>query len=253
MHNIFGVDIKLARQRDKGIRKATLFLPLIAHEWRRGIATASLKLSHALSALAKNRIEEVKPLLTRAKELMCESEQYVKAFEKAVYTEVKNTGTRVNPATLERQIRSLVSPEDVNRIHWIVSGDSYVEISFQPDLLCYAVWQMINNAMDAVKESPRHVENSWCVVEIIAATDEQVLINIKDIGPGFTSEQIESLNSTGFEPVQSSHRGGYGIKTTRWMIQGFGGRMEFETGPDGTIWKIGIPNSRRQIIGKGES
>jgi signal transduction histidine kinase len=250
LHNIFGVDALLAKQRDQGIRKATLFLPLIAHEWRSGIATASLKLSNALRALHREQYEQVEPLLVRAKDLMRESQRFLEAFETAVYAEVKDTGSRVNPATLERQIRNLVSPEYVDKIHWIVSGDSYVEIPFQPDLLCYALWQMIYNAVEAVKDTSRRTESPWCIVEIVAENIDQLLINLKDIGPGFTPDQLESLNNTDFQPVQSSHRGGYGIKTTRWMIQGFGGTMDFDTGVEGTTWKIGIPSSRRLAIGR---
>jgi signal transduction histidine kinase len=247
MNNIFGVDIKLARQRDEGIRKATLFLPLIAHETRSGMNKAALIIDEALDTLEGDEELDVKPMLRRAGELMQSSANYLKSFEKAVYEEVGRVGSDVTPASLERQIRRLIPPDYEDKIHWVVSGAECVRTPSQSELLAYAVLQMINNAIEAVETLNRTSpvqDKMWCIVEIEAEDNTKLVITIRDCGPGFKPEQIESLNSLDLEPVQSSHQGGYGIKTTRLMInQGFKGKMILvESGPEGTTWEIVIPN-----------
>jgi hypothetical protein len=250
MNNIFGVDIKLARQRDEGIRKATLFLPLIAHESRSGINKAALIIDEVLDILEENEELDVKPSLRRACELMQGSAKYLKSFEKTVYDELSRTGSDVTPASLERQIRRLIPPSYEDKIHWVVSGAECIRTSAQSELLAYAVLQMIDNAIEAVESSDdgSSVQDKvWCSVEIETEDYTELVITIRDRGPGFTPEQIESLNALDLEPVQSSHQGGYGIKTTRLMInQGFSGRMELvDSSPEGTTWEIVIPNRNR--------
>src|SRR5947209_919339 len=79
MNNIFGVDIKLARQRDEGIRKAALFLPLIAHESRSGMNKAALIIDEVLDILEEKEKVDVKPRLRRAWELMQSSAKYLRS------------------------------------------------------------------------------------------------------------------------------------------------------------------------------
>jgi hypothetical protein len=250
MNNLFGVDIKLARQRDEGIRKATLFLPLIAHESRSGMNKAALIIDEVLDILEDNEELDVKPRLRRAGDLMQSSAKYLKSFEKTVYDELSRTGSDLTPASLERQIRRLIPPEYEEKIHWVVSGSECIRTPAQSELLAYAVLQMIDNAVEAVessnKMSPVQAKVS-CSVEIETDDETELIITIRDRGPGFTSEQIDSLNKVDLEPVPSSHQGGYGIKTTRLMInQGFSGRMELvESTPDGTTWEIAIPSIKR--------
>jgi hypothetical protein len=249
MNNIFGVDIKLARQRDEGVRKATLFLPLIAHESRSGMNKAALIIDEVLDILEENEELDVKPRLRRAGELMQSSAKYLKSFEKAVYDELSRTGSDLTPASLERQIRRLIPPDYEDKIHWVVSGAECIRTPSQSELLAYAVLQMIDNAIEAVESANKTSGQNkvWCSVEIETEDNTELVITIRDRGPGFTSEQIESLNALDLEPVQSSHQGGYGIKTTRLMIiQGFSGRMELvDSGQEGTTWEIVIPNSNR--------
>lgn len=104
---------------------------------------------------------------------------------------------------------------------------------------------LINNAFDAIKQDGGVISLQ---IEAKGAENQFLEISISDTGPGIPPEIREKL----FEPfVSSKPKGtGLGLAITKRMIEAHQGKIELETYPGGTIFRVILPN---KAIIKGET
>ncbi len=100
---------------------------------------------------------------------------------------------------------------------------------------------LINNAYDAIKQDGGVIS---VLIETRGEADEFLVVSISDTGPGIPPEIQEKL----FEPfVSSKPKGtGLGLAITKRMIEAHQGKIELETFPGGTIFRVILHNNAIQ-------
>lgn len=70
----------------------------------------------------------------------------------------------------------------------------------------------------------------------VAVADAEVTISVTDNGPGISPAILESL----FEPFNTSKAEGLGLGLviSKDIVSDYGGRLDVETGADGTCFKV---------------
>lgn len=82
----------------------------------------------------------------------------------------------------------------------------------------------------------------------IEATDDTVVVDIADNGPGISGEDAETL----FErPVERNADHGLGLYLVGQLVDHYGGRVELaDTGPDGSVFRVELPREAGATLGQ---
>jgi hypothetical protein len=83
----------------------------------------------------------------------------------------------------------------------------------------------------------------------VRAADDTVQVEVADSGPGIPPEVREDL----FKPYVSTKRQGTGIglALAEKLVSQHGGQITYQTGPDGTTFRISLPAPSRGKPGGG--
>jgi signal transduction histidine kinase len=97
------------------------------------------------------------------------------------------------------------------------------------------VWgNLIDNALDAVPESGR--------VDVVAESDtRRVVVRIVDNGPGIPSEIRDRIFEPFFTTKSAGHGTGLGLDIVRRLVQHNDGRIEVESLPGRTEFRVSLP------------
>ena len=100
---------------------------------------------------------------------------------------------------------------------------------------------LINNAYDAIKPDGGMISVQ---IDQKGTANEFIEVSISDTGPGIPPEIREKL----FEPfVSGKPKGtGLGLAITKRMVEAHHGKIELETYPGGTIFRVILPNKAEQ-------
>ncbi|MNJ92676.1 Sensor protein ZraS [compost metagenome] len=105
----------------------------------------------------------------------------------------------------------------------------------EPHLLQQVVFNLINNACQAMKDSGK----------LRVATrfeNKKVILEIEDTGPGIPDEIKGRIFEAFFTTKKEGHGTGLGLSMSKQVIEKFGGRIEFKNvEPHGTCFVISLP------------
>ena len=95
---------------------------------------------------------------------------------------------------------------------------------------------LIVNGIDAIAEMPNGVREITCRSW---ASDGQVLVSIRDTGPGIPSDRMERL----FEPFFTTKQDGMGMGLciAHAIIEAHGGKLSAETRSSGAVFHVSLP------------
>lgn len=100
---------------------------------------------------------------------------------------------------------------------------------------------LVRNAVEAMEGSPRR---ELTIEALRAPGEDQVVVRIKDTGPGVPPEIVDRL----FRPfVTTKSQGmGVGLSICRSIVEGHGGRLVVQANPEGgAIFSFTLPRARR--------
>jgi PAS domain S-box-containing protein len=110
-------------------------------------------------------------------------------------------------------------------------------VSGDPILLQQVVINLVMNGIDAMRSiapGPREL------MVKSAVDNDQVLVQVKDSGPGFDPEQADHL----FEPFFTTKPDGIGmgLSISRSIVESHGGRLWAESSPTGALFQFTLPS-----------
>lgn len=204
----------------------------ISHDLRNMLTTATL-ISDRLVMSQDPEVQRIAPTLVRAIDraaALCSTTLNFTRETPPLRLEA------VTIAELLRDVEHGVPASELGalRVHLAEGGE--IAIGIDRDQMFRAFANLIGNAAGA---------GAGRVTVGARRRDRLVVIDIGDDGPGIPEAAIGKL----FQPFQSSGRqGGTGLGLTiaRDIVQAHGGRLTLErTGPDGTVFRIELPEPER--------
>jgi PAS domain S-box-containing protein len=91
-----------------------------------------------------------------------------------------------------------------------------------------------------VENAATHNDSADPWVRIRLRRQDRPVLTIEDNGPGIPERDLEAFNSGHESPL--THSSGIGVWLSKWVIEGAGGDLSFDTGPDGTQVTIEFPS-----------
>ena len=121
-----------------------------------------------------------------------------------------------------------------------VGADSGVTVLADQEQISQVFVNIIRNAIQALSENREQMANSQqpdvIVVLNAAYSDSEVQISVSDNGPGIADDIREKIFRPNF--TTKSNGNGLGLAISKHIVEGSGGRIEFETSPKGTTFYI---------------
>ncbi|TWT01514.1 sensor histidine kinase [Planomicrobium sp. CPCC 101079] len=140
---------------------------------------------------------------------------------------------KLNQAS-EQQVQLAIDPD--SRLKTPLSD-------LQKDALLAAIGNLIDNALDAVKEKP--AENR-CISLYFTDVGTDILLEIDDSGPGIPSESESRMFDEGFSSKTGRDRG-YGLSTTKRLAELAGGELHAEESDlGGACFIVSLPKRSRE-------
>lgn len=125
-------------------------------------------------------------------------------------------------------------------------GKASVQIDLDPDAGSAAANRdqlkqvLLNLAKNAVEAMPQGGRLTFATRKVMRDGKSRVEIAVRDNGPGLPDSVKEKL----FQPVASAKGGdhaGLGLSISRALIESMGGEIEYESGTEGTCFRINLP------------
>ncbi len=146
---------------------------------------------------------------------------------------------RVNLETfLDEQCRELQFKTSKEGIRLLKDFSSTPEIELDPQLLEHVIQNIVNNAVDAIKDS-----NKGDTIKIKTAyEDDTIVIAISDNGPGIPDEIRDKVFEPFFTTKTAGKGTGLGLSICQSFIQALGGQIDVKSKPGkGTTFLIKLP------------
>lgn len=141
---------------------------------------------------------------------------------------------KLNQAS-EQQVQLTIDPD--SRLQTPLSEQ-------QSRALLTAIGNLIDNALDAVKECSRDRKQ---ISLYFTDVGDDILLEIDDSGPGIPDGQEQQLFDKGFSSKTGPDRG-YGLNTTRQLIAGAGGELHAEESElGGACFVVSLPKKENAL------
>jgi two-component system NtrC family sensor kinase len=124
-------------------------------------------------------------------------------------------------------------------------GDNQeVMVNVDPHLLQHVVFNIVNNACQAMKEPG---EISIRTYRQTLPEGEHAILEISDTGPGIPSEILSRVFEPFFTTKGAGQGTGLGLSMSRWVVETYRGRIEVENRKDltGAVFRILLPLAPR--------
>ena len=109
------------------------------------------------------------------------------------------------------------------------------------EIIRTALINILENAMEACIEDPRHIAN-W-IRFTVSADETNIYVEISDNGPGMEKEQVETIFQL-FSSSKGKRGTGIGLFVTRKAIIKHGGTITIDTSPnEGATFRITLPRN----------
>jgi two-component system CitB family sensor kinase len=139
--------------------------------------------------------------------------------------------SRLAPAELVALLTAKTAVAAERGIVLSVTGDSHLEEpAVDAEVLLTIVGNLVDNAFDAVADLPSMRE-----VIVRIAQDDELLIDVRDTGPGVPAERIHDVLRDGFSTkgTPAGRRRGLGLALISRMLRRLGGSITVHPGPGG--------------------
>lgn len=109
------------------------------------------------------------------------------------------------------------------------------------------VWiNLINNALQAMMDEGR----LWLAISRAA---DRVVVTVRDEGPGMEPEIRDRIFEPFFTTKIDGEGTGLGLAICRKIVEGHGGLIDFETGPEGTCFTVSLPAADAGAMAGGDT
>jgi two-component system, NtrC family, nitrogen regulation sensor histidine kinase NtrY len=130
------------------------------------------------------------------------------------------------PMDLAEVARSVVALHQTEGVTLTLTGDAHVELVADRNQMVQVLTNLVQNALDAVKQRP----DPRVVVDVVTK-GESARLSVRDNGPGFSPEVAQRL----FEPylTTKAHGTGLGLAIVERIVFEHGGDIGLERAPEG--------------------
>lgn len=211
----------------------------IAHEFNNPLAIAVGNLSLCSETLNRGgqrerlmRMEKALARISRVVHCMQSFERRSSSRIEAidVATEVSNSCTIIQQMTLDLKVRLLVKGPDE---FWIDSKRQELNLP---------LLNIIKNAVEAASGTPESL-----VVIDWYGRDQELVIEVRDSGPGVSPEKVARLFEPFFTTRSDPNHQGMGLSVSKNLISSLGGSIEYEGREGMTVFSIVIAKNLLQI------
>lgn len=223
--------------REERLRRVGEASNLIAHEVKNALNGIRMAAELACDTSGKRS-----PVQERALSELRSEIARLANFTAELMTFSKGINVRANKLELGDFLAKVISLAEK------VAVDSGVQLSLKleqdeifvqadPQLLHVVVFNLVTNAIDAMAASA--TSSKGHVVVTASETDSQVLISVKDNGPGVSPSMVPRL----FEPFESGKASGVGIglALAQRIAEAHGGRLSLASNADGATFVLTLP------------
>ena len=91
-----------------------------------------------------------------------------------------------------------------------------------------------------VENAAKHNDSADPRIRVRLRAHDRPILRIEDNGPGIPTDDVKAFNAGHESPL--THSSGVGVWLSKWVIEGAGGDLSFETGSDGTVVTIEFPS-----------
>ncbi len=105
---------------------------------------------------------------------------------------------------------------------------------------------LINNALQAMMDEGR----LWLAISRAA---DRVVVTVRDEGPGMEPEIRDRIFEPFFTTKIDGEGTGLGLAICRKIVEGHGGLIDFETGPEGTCFTVSLPAADAGAMAGGDT
>lgn len=118
--------------------------------------------------------------------------------------------------------------------------DSDVQVLLEPHLMQHVIFNIVNNACQAMRESGR--------IEIETKREAgKAVLEIRDTGPGIPDEILARIFEPFFTTKGAGQGTGLGLSMSRWVVESFDGKIQAynRSSPRGAVFRIELPVGER--------
>ena len=123
-----------------------------------------------------------------------------------------------------------------------ICRERYIVTAVHRTYLERLVWNLLSNAL-------KFTSAPGCICVSLELKGQQVLLSVKDTGPGIPPEDMETVFDRWTQsqrPISMSHGIGLGLLICRRVAEGHGGRLLLESREEqGTLVTVALPHVRR--------
>lgn len=153
--------------------------------------------------------------------------------------------SRIAPASLAALLLAKITIAAERDVHLTVSDDSRLDEP-GPDALLTIVGNLVDNALDAVAESPA----PRSVTVRLVQEDRHLTVSVTDSGPGVGAELAQRVFQDGYttKPPRNGLPRGLGLALVHRLVTRLGGRITARPGPGGAfVAELPLPATKTLV------
>lgn len=237
--------MEVATQRD---RLATIgqLVAGVAHEINNPLAFLKSNLHSLKSELADLReLAALPPSANELEEIVSESIEGVSRIETIVQA-LKGTArrrderVRFDCSRAIQEALTIFKGAKKSEVEIVAAIPLLPEVIGSPSALGQVVLNLLQNGLDAMGG----VERKRRKLELRAASvDGRVRVSVRDHGTGIPVEVQKRMWDAFYTTKEIGKGTGLGLSICKEIVEEMGGWLEFETGPDGTVFHVVLPES----------
>lgn len=234
----------------------------IAHQWRQPLATLgvtvqSIRMAWEKRCLDDQFLESAEADAQMQLNYMSDTiEDFRNFFSHEKVIERFDVREKINEVVL------LVAPQFANSGVTLQVVDNSpgcgLEIKGFQNEFKQSVLNLVSNSFDAIitksingRRSDGTIDSNGLIVISLAGEGDFVVIEVRDNGCGIPDEYADKVFEPYFTSKSADKGSGIGLYMTRLIIEeSIGGRLNFTSNPDGTVFRIEVP---REFPGVGNS
>lgn len=226
-------DITEEKQREE---RLSVLNRILRHNLRNDLSIVSGYISAADSHNEDELVAQMLDKVSTTVNDLIETGEMARDFEKLLGEPRSYTREVDIETAVEDQVARLSSEHPEASIS---SDFESVGVETNPDIFNATVWQVLENA--AVHSG----NGSPTVMLSVDETDDEVIIEIVDDGPGIPEHELRSLRKG--EETSLDHGSGFGLWLVKWGAARIGGSVEFDSDETGTTVRLTLPKNTGRV------
>jgi two-component system NtrC family sensor kinase len=184
----------------------------------------------------KNDLKEIETAAERSSAIIRDLMEFSKADDRVRETVSLNV-------IAERSLNMVKTALHEHSVDYQWAESNTVMVKVDPHLLQHVIFNVVNNACQAMREPGEIVLRT----RRVAAEIEMIEIEVSDTGPGIPKEILARVFEPFFTTKAAGQGTGLGLSMSRWVVENFGGVIEVRNRVDrsGTIFTVRLPSAGR--------